>query len=910
MLVSEFLNRLFYSVEIFLNMSDKNTPLPTDLLLKSVDVLNLTVRSRNALKRARTKTIYDILTLGEDKFIELPQVGKGQVDEVFSAIAQLFHVSREELFILTQFQKLGDTIPSQTNDATASLVEDRLPIFSEQILSHSVWALTQNIRSINTLSKLGIFTINDYLNAKEKNDLKNVSDLGFREINEIEEALKQIVVRTSSFQGELTSTQIRQIIYGDRTHIIDLELLSQTPINLIKLIIPFVRGLLSSDGESRPLQVLVALYNLDNHETFTLEDVGVAYGVSRERIRQQKNKALQQIRQALSGMKKMRKHVIPIELIQEVETVKQELSKLDPKLITEDQAINFFNVRYNMKISTKEINSLRFLLVILGYTELVTSAISVELVPSWQLNAQLDSNKIGEVIRVILSTLREKVRAVPFLKLKVEVNRKNKVDQDYVAYALKLLAQHVEHFAPDKYQLKFAKLNSVADQAYRVLEMFDKRTHYRDVVKEINHILRREGEKTSVNARTVTNQLAADSRFKSIGNSGFWALSEWDVVTDHIIKLIESFFYLKKCASTVTEIYEFVATQHPKVARNSIHTYLNSKEQFIRVSENKYELKEWGSKPYIPKEKPPVSQIIFNAYIDIFKNKRVQTLPLRELVLEIVEKTKVSEDVVYREIKNLKSFVLESDPQRGNRKLARIISDEAVWAIDRQQHEKVSKSQKDRITLMQTIFTEVDAYLQKQLRMRASLAQIVSHVIIKTKCDKQTVYGYISRMTHANLINKETIEGVTYCFIPQKSEVSTFNFTQIDRISTPELKSQINRAINLLNVDNVDLGLFELGKLLEKRLEAYLKTVRAKNIFPVSSNDLSRLVSMIDCVAQNGVIKNKHDLTYLREERNLRAHGEIPMVAEREDLMRKAELLANLYIDYIVLFEEKRQQIM
>lgn len=889
-------------------MLKRITPLITnDLLLQPIAVLDLSVRANNTLKRARVKTIRDILAIGEDEFIKLPQVGKSQVHDIFNAVAKLLHISREELFILKQSQKFSDTDLIALSDSPPQPIKSEKYTIPQQIRDQSVWLLIENIHLFNILNKSGIFTINDYVRAYEGNILKGIPELKMRSTANAEVLLERLMASSSNFQGKLTPDLIHKIICGDRPYIVDIQLHSQAPINLIKIIVPFVKSILSPSDENRLFQIISALYKLDSHENYTLEDVGSVYGISRERVRQNKGNALRKIRKALSGMTQLPTHVIPIELIKEVETVKQELNALDPNLITEDQVIEFFNTRYKMMISIQEISTLRFLLVIFGYTQFVTPVLPWALAPTWRLNTQLDAGKIGETMRVILSILREDVNAIPIFQLKVKVNRKSKIGPEYIEYAMRLLAHDIEQVDSNSYQLKFTKLSSVADQAYRVLNMFGDPKHYRDLVKEINHILIKSGEEANVNARTLVNQLAVDHRFKSIGSSGIWALDEWkDVVAASTIELIESFFHLLKRAATVAEIHEYVVAKRPKVAKNSIYTYLTSREQFVRVSENEFELKVWGSKPYIPKTKTPINKIIFDASLNIFKNKRIQVLPLRELVLAIAEKTELSEDVIYRELPKFQSIVTEIDPEKGNRKLARIISDETKLALDKQKLEKISEAKNERTTLIQLVFAEVDDYLRKQPQMRAPLAQILSHLVARIKCNKQTAYNYISKMSS---LSKEKVNGITYYCILQAQGSAPFEFTQINRIKATELKSQINRAISLLKIETVDLGLFELGKLLEKRLEEYLKTARSKNVFPVSSDDLSRLVSMIECVAKNGIIKNKHELTYLREERNRRAHGEIPTVAEREDLMRKSEFLANLYIDYIVLFEEKYQQI-
>lgn len=117
------------------------------------------------------------------------------------------------------------------------------------------------------------------------------------------------------------------------------------------------------------------------------------------------------------------------------------------------------------------------------------------------------------------------------------------------------------------------------------------------------------------------------------------------------------------------------------------------------------------------------------------------------------------------------------------------------------------------------------------------------------------------------------------------------------------------RAINNLNIDYVDSGLFQLGKIFETELKAFLIEARAKKSFPVSNNDLERLANMIDCIERNKIITQKHHLTLLREHRNEGAHGDIPNLPERQKLMQYAPFLGDLYIKYIILINDKRQKL-
>jgi len=202
---------------------------------------------------------------------------------------------------------------------------------------------------------------------------------------------------------------------------------------------------------------------------------------------------------------------------------------------------------------------------------------------------------------------------------------------------------------------------------------------------------------------------------------------------------------------------------------------------------------------------------------------------------------------------------------------------------------------------------EVRDFLLQQPENSAPLSVIATYVMKKTGCIKPTFYQYLSEMKN---IRKSRNDSITVCKLIDADKASTsLSFEQIDAMSDIELKGNLKRAVNYLNIDNVDLGLFQLGKIFENELRSFLTLAKNKNSFPVSNKDLGRLVDMIDCVKKNDVITQKHHLTLLREHRNERAHGDILNLTECQKLMQYAPFLGDLYIDYIILVSNKRQML-
>lgn len=130
--------------------------------------------------------------------------------------------------------------------------------------------------------------------------------------------------------------------------------------------------------------------------------------------------------------------------------------------------------------------------------------------------------------------------------------------------------------------------------------------------------------------------------------------------------------------------------------------------------------------------------------------------------------------------------------------------------------------------------------------------------------------------------------------------------SQAHKIQDENLRSNIIRSLKNITYNNVDLGLFDLGKILENELKLLLEQYKSLSLFEISRKELSNLNEMISCIERIGIQINKNDIHFLRQERNKRAHGHIPSLDERKELMFHAPFIVDLYIKYIALFNLER----
>lgn len=135
--------------------------------------------------------------------------------------------------------------------------------------------------------------------------------------------------------------------------------------------------------------------------------------------------------------------------------------------------------------------------------------------------------------------------------------------------------------------------------------------------------------------------------------------------------------------------------------------------------------------------------------------------------------------------------------------------------------------------------------------------------------------------------------------------------SKVTELQDAVLRSELERAMANLTLDNVDMGLFLLGKILEDEIRKYLITARAKGTATITQGDLKSFSTMMQAAVKTGIVPvtKEHHLTLLREHRNERAHDEIPDEAERKRLLSYAPFLQDLYIEYIVLFNRERHKL-
>jgi hypothetical protein len=274
----------------------------------------------------------------------------------------------------------------------------------------------------------------------------------------------------------------------------------------------------------------------------------------------------------------------------------------------------------------------------------------------------------------------------------------------------------------------------------------------------------------------------------------------------------------------------------------------------------------------------------------IFREVNQDTMPLSELVRRFIELTGAKEVTAYSNIRKSPVVILEPDKKHPRRKIVHINS------TYRHNPESPKKS-----TIRKKVRDYVTDYLGKKPLHSVELNKLAKQATRELKCRKPTFYRYLAEME--NVVKTRLESGETICTLIEKKP--TAEFSDVVAIIDPKVRTEVERAVSLLNVDTVDFCLFHLGKIFDHTVREYINLADAAGVIAATRQDKRNLASRLDCLAREGVITNKATVDYLRHERNARAHE----LGERQEMMREAPELAKLYVKNIVYFQEKIEKL-
>lgn len=679
------------------------------------------------------------------------------------------------------------------------------------------------------------------------------------------------------------------------------DFLSPENIVVVPNLLPIlIKDILLYENRERSYEVLTRRFGLGTTNIYTLDEIGLYYGLTRERVRQLEDKAIKFLRGSLILADFRRKaHRIDERVILEIKNLADLIESTKSLVVLEDTLFNIVQDRYNTVIDFRVASYLRLLFEICGFHPLPGRAkvYHKSAKSAWTPKAAKDSKqKLDEVwvaFDAVYRVLKEAGVAKDLFELTVEVNRprkKNRLSKWAIETAINL-CEDIEILEDGRYQLKLHKLGSIQQQAYRIVSRGPRQVRdARDICKEINlELAKLDG--SDCDLYSLINTLAADNRFLPAGRRG-WVLKEWNEVdSSSTIDIIHKYFNKLGRPLSAKELYDEISKIR-SISENTIYQHLQDKMNFVRVGSGLYQPSTWPINEQIQKSQiierssPVAAEEAVNILQDIFKETGQDFMLLPELVGKFSKRTGLKVAASYKNIRQSPAIRLEPDRNHHRRQIAYFITS----------YQKSSKSSQ-KVTLRERVKEFVVQYLKKTPLHSAELNKLMQQAKRELKCQKPTFYRYLSEME--NVVKTKLETGETICTLVEKK--STLTFPELATIANMDVKAEVERAISLLSLDTIDFCLLHLGKIFEHTVTEYVDLASAKRVISATDHDKRNLANRLDCLVRNGIITNKRTVDYLRQERNARAHE----LGERQTMMREAPELARLYVKNIADLQEK-----
>lgn len=451
------------------------------------------------------------------------------------------------------------------------------------------------------------------------------------------------------------------------------------------------------------------------------------------------------------------------------------------------------------------------------------------------------------------------------------------------------LCSTAEAVEEDLYRLRFKNLRGRANQAVRVLEEVGKPLHHDVILREINRRLPPINRlKNSVN---LVNQISPDERLQTIGKSGKWALAEWGVETRSIVDLMEEVLTSAGEAMHVDDLADQVLRMRPG-SKASFALLLGSNPgRFRKVAPHMYALASWG---------------------DLDRTYLLDQDDIARFVADFLHKSGRN-DVLFSELREAfsKHSGLAERSARG------VLAQHPAVEVDRPDFQtriarydpawksKPRRSRTRSKPLQVDVITDAaKSMLHDAPTGERPLIEIVTEIENQLNIIRPNIYAAIDQ---SGEIEKISVEGSAFkiCRLVGRSYA---NFPQLSKLMNADWRAECSRAIGKLTLEDVDIGLFLVGRQFDSSMALLLETARDYSNESVTGGNLAKLHNRIDWAVARGVLKDKATLMLLKSERNERGH-QPPSIEERRAIMKFAPFLAGLYIDYLIMIDEQIRKI-
>ncbi|WP_321311643.1 hypothetical protein [Halarcobacter sp.] len=627
-------------------------------------------------------------------------------------------------------------------------------------------------------------------------------------------------------------------------------------------------------NSDRNLDIMLKRYGLNNSSLETLEDIGLYYGITRERVRQISNDIIIRLSEILLSTRfKISKY-----LHEKLFKLKSFLDSND-YLITETCLFDFINKEY---IDVDK-NFIYFLINILNY-ENVVNLVEYSGEKEKGLWIKRNTNIHHERIKIITSSFNkilkkeDKIDKFKFIgDVKREINNR-KEDNELILSLLKVCTDYEIYDSHIERKIEYLPKK---EQIFKIIEKSKEPLHIKDICKTLMNY------DNSVTQRYVSSILSNDNRFCNISKSGRWFLTEDNhqniTIKDAIKKVLENGKIL-----SIDDIYSEVSKIRYKTKKRSLITNLYNYELFENIKENHFALFDGKNSKSIEKRKKKIEESKFDI-LNYIKKELTEEITFPKLILKIKSEFDYSEQAI-------RNFVLRQDNLIKRKHFGRI------YIMYSDENKIIEK-----ITLRERIQDDVRSILYSNPNTPYRKKYLYDEISKNFNCNKITFYNYLREMTDIKHW-REDIKNyyVMYEYSKDSNSIDILD-KNIDGIKDKVTKENLYDVKNYLTVEKIDIGIYKLSIQFEKTIKKFLELCKEKKLYDITNKDLKSLVNMINYIEKEGIVRKGFYLNILREERNNIMHDGI--TTSKEQLFFKAHYFVPLYFDNILFFERKIEDI-
>lgn len=448
------------------------------------------------------------------------------------------------------------------------------------------------------------------------------------------------------------------------------------------------------------------------------------------------------------------------------------------------------------------------------------------------------------------------------------------------------LCSSLEKIGENQFRVRFDYLKGRGEQAYRVLAEQGMALHRAELVRQINHRLRSGGRIES--ELNLVNQITNDFRLEPIGKTGNWTLREWGHEARPLIEIIEEVLTNANEALNAETITSEVLKMRAG-SEHSVKLLLSmNPDRFRKVGPNMFGLASWrdmaSSGLYWNKE--AIGDFVTKFFAERSNNKA----PFKELRVAFSEMSGFGE----RSAQGLLAFHPAIKVEHVDHR-TRVAWFQKDWtSVSSTGREGSRELQSDRIC----------SSARRKLLMspigELQLIDVVRHIESELGVGRPNIYAAISQSEEIETIG---VDGSVFKICRLHGH-SVATFPQVEQLKNALWREECQRALKRLTVDDVDIGLFLLGRQFDQSMKQLLEAAKTSGALPVLDGHLKNLQNRIDWAISQKVFVDKATLILLKTERNERGH-EPPPPEERQAILKFAPFLAGLYLDYLVMIETK-----